>query len=129
MQIVSPPDRLSAKTSYDIAEWRGLLRGLEQHIRLAGHEEGTSVLSEDFEEHLWVTTLGYVNALAALLTGVCLTASRTKTQRITAKIIDSIRLNERVARGREYRLDSWRERRFNWATDASSNPRPQRQDR
>jgi hypothetical protein len=114
-------NRYPHETSNDIAEWRGLLRGLEQHIRLAGHEEGTSVLSEDFEEHLWVTTLGYVNALAALLTGACLTASRTKTQRITAKIIDSIRLNERVSRGREFRLDSWRERRFNWATDASSS--------
>lgn len=112
-------NRYSHETASDIAEWRGLLRGLEQHIRLAGHEPGAPVLSVDFEEHLWVTTLGYVNALAALLTGVCLTASRTKSQQVTAKIIDSIRLNERVRRGQDRRLESWRGGRFNWATDAS----------
>ncbi len=112
-------ERYPHQTKPQIDEWRRLLRALEGHLRLAGHEPNEPVFSAQFEEHLWVSTLGYMNALAALITGVCLTASRTKSQRVTAEIIDAVRLNERVARGRTKRLHSWRAGHINWASDAS----------
>ncbi|MGY2898429.1 type II secretory pathway predicted ATPase ExeA [Curtobacterium sp. PvP017] len=111
-------ERYDHETKADITEWRTLLRGLETHVRLAGHEPGEPVFSEQFEEHLWVSTLGYVNAVAALVTGACLAATRTPGQRITSEIIDAIRLNERVARGRNTRLEGWRAGRFRWSTNA-----------
>lgn len=115
-------ERYGHDTKAEISEWRALLQGLEAHVRLAGHERGETVFSEQFEEHLWVSTLGYVNALAALVTGACLAATRTPSQRITAEIIDAVRLNERVARGRHRRLEGWRAHRFRWATDAAPAP-------
>ena len=111
-------ERYGHESKTDITEWRGLLRGLEGHVRLAGHEAGEPVFSEQFEEHLWVSTLGYVNAVAALVTGICLAATRTPNQRITADIIDRTRLNERVARGRDLRLQGWRAGKLRWSTDA-----------
>lgn len=111
-------ERYPHQTPAQVAEWRRLLRTLESHLRLAGHEPNEPIFSEQFEEHLWVSTLGYMNALAALITGVCLTASRTPSQRVTAKIIDAVRLNERVARGRTTRVNTWRAGHINWATDA-----------
>lgn len=112
-------ERYPHENTVQVAEWRMLLRGLEAHVRLAGHEPKAPVFSVEFEEHLWVSTLGYVNALAALITGACLTASRTRSQRITAEIIDAVRLNERVARGRTQRVQSWRAGFFNWASNAA----------
>jgi hypothetical protein len=111
-------ERYPHQTEPQVVEWRKLLRALEGHLRLAGHQPNEPVFSGEFEEHLWVSTLGYMNALAALITGVCLTASRTRSQRVTAEIIDAVRLNERVARGRSNRLKTWRAGRINWATDA-----------
>lgn len=112
-------ERYRHETKPQIIEWRALLRALESRIRLAGHEPGEPVLSKTLEEHLWVTTLGYINALATLITEACLTAARTTDQMITETIIDSIHLNERVEPGREQRLKSWRAGLFNWATDES----------
>lgn len=110
--------RYPHETKADITQWRTLLRGLDAHIRLAGHEPGEPVFSDQFEEHLWVSTLGYVNAVAALVTGACLAATRTPGQRITSEIIDAVRLNERVARGREPRLKGWRSGKFRWSANA-----------
>lgn len=111
-------ERYRHETKPQIAEWRALLRKLESRIRLAGHEPGDPVFSKTLEEHLWVTTLGYINALATLITQVCLTAARTQDQLITGRIIDATVLNERVRPGRDQRLRSWRAGLFNWATDA-----------
>jgi len=111
-------ERYPHETKPQIAEWRKLLRVLEGHVRLAGHEPNDPVFSTEFEEHLWVSTLGYVNSLASLITGASLTASRTRSQRITAEIIDSVRLNERVQQGRPHRLRSWRAGLFEWSTQA-----------
>lgn len=111
-------ERYPHETKEQIAEWRYLLRTLETRIRLAGHEPGEPVFSETFEQHLWVTTLGYMNALATLITAACVTASYTREQVITEQIIDSIVLNERVEPGRKQRLQSWRAGLFNWAPAA-----------
>lgn len=115
-------ERYPHATEEEITEWRNLLRILEKRIRLAGHEPGEPVFSKTFQEHLWVTTLGYMNAVATLLTMVCMTASRTSDQVITEEIIDSIKLNERVEPARRQRLQSWRAGLFNWATDAVDDP-------
>lgn len=115
-------ERYPHETKAQVTEWRALLRTLESRVRLAGHAPGEPVFSTTFEEHLWVTTLGYMNALAGLLTGVCLTASRTRDQLVTERIIDGIRLNERVEKGRAQRLTSWRAGLFNWATDTPRQP-------
>lgn len=111
--------RYPRETQTQITQWRALLRSFELRLRLSGHKTNECVFSEKFEQHLWVSTLGYMNSLAALITGVCLTASRTKTQKITTQIIDSVRLNQRVQKGRAQRLASWRSGLFDWATDIS----------
>lgn len=113
--------RYPHETREQIIEWRALLRTLESRVRLAGHAPNEPVFSRQFEEHLWVITLGYMNALATLITGVCQTASRTRDQVITEQIIDSIHLNERAAKGRPQRLKAWRAGLFNWATDAAQD--------
>lgn len=111
-------DRYAHDTPASISEWRSILLTLESHVRLAGHAEGEPVFSETFEEQLWVSTLGYMNALASLITGVCLRALRTRDQIITEEIIDRVRVNQRAASGREQRLQTWRAGKFNWSMDA-----------
>lgn len=113
--------RYPHETDAEITEWRKVLRALESHIRLTGHTPDTRVLSTTLEQHLWVITLGYMNSLAGLLTEACTTALRTRDQLITAKILDSIVLNDRVEREKATRLKSWRAGLFNWATDASED--------
>jgi len=103
------------KTKPQITEWRSLLEELESHLRLAGHKPRETVFSVELEEHIWVSTLGYVNALASLITGASLTASRTRSQRITSEIIDSVKLNERAQQGRNLRLRAWRAGLFDWS--------------
>lgn len=114
--------RYPHRTEAEIIEWRSLLRTLESHVRLAGHEPGEPVFSKTFEEHLWVATLGYMNHLATLITSVCLTAARTTNQMITAKVIDSIRLSERAETGRADRQAAWRAGKFDWTTDFPPQP-------
>lgn len=114
--------RYAHRTEAEIIEWRSLLRTLESHLRLAGHEPDEPVLSKTFEQHLWVTTLGYMNHLAALLNGVCLTGAQTTRQVITAEIIDSIQLAERARPGRAERLRAWRAGTFDWTMDFALEP-------
>ncbi|MEB0265067.1 AAA family ATPase [Cryobacterium sp. 10I5] len=115
-------ERYPHETKPQIDEWRKLLKKLESHVRLAGHKHNDPVFSTEFEEHLWVSTLGYINSLASLITGASLTASRTRSQRITAEIIDAVRLNERVQQGRAHRLRNWRAGLFEWSTRAQESP-------
>lgn len=110
--------RYPHETRAHVAEWRAFLREYDRHLRLAGHAPGAPVFSEEFEEHLWVLTLGYVNALSSLVVAACLTAARTSSQRITAQILDSVRLNERVAKGQEARLKRWRAGTMAWSVNA-----------
>lgn len=99
------------------ADWIGLLQAIECRIKLAGHEEGEPVLSEEFAEYLWVVTLGYQNHLATLLKKALTAASRTSKQRLTMKIFDAVGVEKRAQTGRQQRVTVWREDQFPWTYD------------
>lgn len=110
-------NRYPRDQDHEVAEWRFILRKLEARLRLSGHQPCETVLSEQFEEFLWVTTLGYVNALTTLVTKATVAASKSPGQRLTERVFNDIRLNERVQPGRGRRLDQWRANTFLWSTD------------
>ncbi len=83
MLIELEPYRRSTKG--EITEWRKLLQRIEQRIRLRGHEPGEAVLSSEFEEYLWVSTLGYMSHVSTLVSGAINVAAATADQRITRR--------------------------------------------
>lgn len=101
----------------DIKEWKSILRKIEARLRLSGHNEGERVLSATFEQYLWVSTLGYMNALSTLITKATKAAALSPAQRLSEELFSDVRLNERVEPGRQQRLRQWREGTFLWSTD------------
>ncbi|MBT1621184.1 ATP-binding protein [Curtobacterium flaccumfaciens pv. oortii] len=109
--------RYEHRTPQQVKEWRTLLGRLDDRLRLEGHEPGERVLSQQFEEYLWVSTLGYANSLATLVTDACIGAMRTPSQRITRALLDDGGVEDRVAQGRQERIRLWESGRLSWSTD------------
>jgi len=112
MLIELEPYRRSTKT--EMAEWKKLLQRIEQRIRLSGHTPGEAVLSEEFEEYLWVATLGYMSHVSTLVSGAVNVAAATADQRITRKILDMVAVEQRAQDGRAQRLQLWDAGRFSF---------------
>ena len=110
-------DKLAYTGAAERADWIGLLQAIECRIKLAGHDEGEPVLSDEFAEYLWVVTLGYQNHLATLLKKALTAASRTSRQRLTMKILDAVGVEKRAQTHRQQRLTVWREGQFPWTYD------------
>lgn len=104
------------KTKQDLREWKKLLAAYEGRLRLAGHPEGDRVFTEEFEEYIWVSTLGYANHLSTLLTKASVIASKAPSQRITRDVLDAATIEIRAQKGREARLHLWEAGRFSWST-------------
>lgn len=109
--------RYEHRSVQQVKEWRTLLGRLDDRLRLAGHEPGERVLSAQFEEYLWVSTLGYANSLATLITDACIGAMQTPSQRITRALLDDSGVEDRVAQGRHERIRLWESGRLSWSTD------------
>lgn len=101
-------------TKGEITEWRKLLQRIEQRIRLRGHEPEEAVLSGEFEEYLWVSTLGYMSHVSTLVSGAINVAAATADQRITRKILDLVAVEKRAQDGRAQRLQLWDAGRFSF---------------
>jgi hypothetical protein len=110
-------ERYGHSTKAERSQWVWLLTQVESRLRLAGHEHGDTVLSVDFEEYLWVRTLGYMNHLSALIIRACVTASKTPSQRITREIFDALTAGVRAEKGRAMRVQLWESGHFNWNSD------------
>lgn len=95
-------------------EWRRFLRKIEGRLRLRGHAVGDTVLSEEFEEYLWVSTLGYANHLSTLVSKAANAAARLPEQRITRKVLDGLQIEIRGERSRAQRLNLWDAGRFSF---------------
>ncbi len=95
---------------------------LETHLRLAGHEPGETVFSEQFEEHLRFSTLGYVNAVRRARHRSLPRGHPNAKPTHHTDIIDAVRLNERVARGREPPTRRLARSTVRWSTDATPAP-------
>lgn len=102
-------------TVTDVTEWVGLLQEYERHIVLTGHEPGEPFLSTEFEEYLWVATLGYVNHLATLIKRAVTIASRTSRQRITLPILEAAKVEKRAQDGRANRVEVWSRGSFEYS--------------
>lgn len=110
-------ERYGHSTKAERSQWVWLLTQVESRLRLAGHDHGETVLSADFEEYLWVRTLGYMNHLSALIIRACVTASKTPSQRITRDIFDALTAGARAEKGRAMRVQLWESGHFNWTSD------------
>ena len=112
--------RYGHSTKAERSQWVWLLTQVESRLRLAGHAHGETVLSVDFEEYLWVRTLGYMNHLSALIIRACVTASKTPSQRISRDIFDALTAGARAEKGRAMRVQLWEAGNFNWKADFPS---------
>lgn len=109
--------RYGHSTKLERGQWKWVLEQVEARLRLAGHELGEAVLSLEFEEYLWVRTLGYMNHLSVLVLRAAVTAAKTPSQRITRQVFDALTAGARAEKGRHIRLQLWEAGRFNWRSD------------
>jgi hypothetical protein len=109
--------RYGHSTKLERRQWKWLLEQVEARLRLGGHEPSEPVLSIEFEEYLWVRTLGYMNHLSALVIRACVTAAKTPSERVTRQILDAMTAGARAEKGRRVRIQLWEAGRFNWGSD------------
>ena len=109
--------RYGHATRSERSQWIWILQQIESRLRLAGHEPGSTVLSVEFEEYLWVRTLGYMNHLSALVIRACVTAAKTPSQQITRPILEALTAGARAEEGRRIRVQLWEAGRFDWSSD------------
>lgn len=79
----------------DWDNWLGLLNALESNLMLFEHMPGT-LLEQEFAEYLFKRTGGYIQSLVSLIAQAANRVLGDKSEVLTVKAMESIRLDERA---------------------------------
>jgi hypothetical protein len=90
------PFRVNGETQR--RRWRDLLLTLEQRLLLTQKFPG--MLADELSDQLFVRSTGHMGSLMALIRLACQKAMRTGTERITAELLDTCRIDSAAELGR-----------------------------
>lgn len=78
--------------------WQGLLKATERQLVLADQHPGMLV---DIADYLFERTTGHIGSFITLITRGCLRAIRTGLERLTANLLDGVRIDEASEQARQ----------------------------
>jgi hypothetical protein len=80
------------------ANWRSLLKATERQLVLASQQPGMLV---DLADYLFERTTGHIGSFVTLIIRGCLRAIRTGQERLTADLLDQVRIDEASEQARQ----------------------------
>ncbi|HEV8653544.1 MAG TPA: ATP-binding protein [Actinomycetes bacterium] len=78
--------------------WRGLLKATERQLALASQRPGMLV---ELADYLFERTSGHIGSFVTLIIRGCLRAIRTGQERLTAELLDGVRIDEASEQARQ----------------------------
>ncbi|QZY47029.1 ATP-binding protein [Mycolicibacterium austroafricanum] len=100
--------------------WRELLLTLEQRLLLTQKYPG--MLADDLSDQLFVRSTGHIGSLMALIRLACQKAMRTGTEKLTADLIDTCRIDSAAELGRRELQAAFRTGRKTTRLRAATSP-------
>ena len=100
--------------------WRDLLLTLEQRLLLTQKYPG--MLADDLSDQLFVRSTGHIGSLMALIRLACQKAMRTGTEKLTAELLDTCRIDSAAELGRRELHAAFRAGKKTTRLRASPNP-------
>jgi hypothetical protein len=79
-------------------DWRRLLLAIEQRLVLARKQPG--MLAEDLGDYLFARSTGHIGSLMTLINRGCQRAIRTGEERLTAELLDRVKIDAAAEKGR-----------------------------
>lgn len=86
------------RTKQGRRDWRALLLAIERDVRLVDKSKG--MLADELAEYVYARSTGHFQSLMSLIQRGCVRAMRTGEERLTAELLDSVKIDAAAERSR-----------------------------